>query len=51
MAGMEAARRQSIDSSRLSVDTNYRMSGDYAPSGADYSTRASFESMQACARA
>lgn len=46
---MSGGRRQSTDSSRLSVDTSYRMSGDYAP-GADFSARASFESMQACAR-
>lgn len=39
-------RRQSVDSSRLSVDTSYRMSGDYAR-GAELSERASFESMQA----
>ncbi|KAK9835369.1 hypothetical protein WJX81_005250 [Elliptochloris bilobata] len=49
LEGMDAARRQSTDSSRLSVDTNYRMSGDYAPSGADFSARASFESMQGVA--
>ncbi len=53
-AGMDASggRRQSTDSSRLSVDSCYRMSGDFGP-GADYSARASFESMQArpCPRA